>query len=331
MAAALNLEEDIFNVEHKSFESVALQVFRYQYEHVPVYHFFCNGIKRNPENTHTLDQIPFLPIRFFKSHDVMATGKQPAVVFSSSGTTGSITSKHRVASATIYEESFTRCFEQFYGPIADYCILALLPNYLERSGSSLVYMAENMIAKTTANGSGFFLYDFEKLKATLQTNETAGRKTLLLGVTYALLDFAEYFQAELKHTIIMETGGMKGKREEMTRGEVHRELMQSFSTKAIHSEYGMTELLSQGYSAGNGIFQNPQWMKIMLRDTYDPLSVSAQAGSGAINIIDLANLYSCSFIATDDAGKLYNDGSFEVLGRLDAAEVRGCNLMYDAI
>ncbi len=331
MAAALNLEEDIFNVEHKSFESVALQVFRYQYEHLPVYHFFCNGIKRNPENTRTLAQIPFLPIRFFKSHDVIAAGLQPQTIFTSSGTTGSITSRHQVAYTGLYEQSFTRCFGQFYGPVEDYCVLALLPSYLERSGSSLVYMAENLIAKTTANGSGFFLYDFEKLKQTLLDNEQAGKKTLLLGVTYALLDFAEFFQADLKHTIIMETGGMKGKREEMTRGEVHRELMQSFGVDAIHSEYGMTELLSQGYSTGNGIFHTPQWMKIMLRDTYDPLSVSSNAGSGAINIIDLANLYSCSFLATDDAGKLYNDGSFEVLGRLDAAEVRGCNLMYDAI
>jgi phenylacetate-coenzyme A ligase PaaK-like adenylate-forming protein len=327
----LELEQDIFKVEQKSFESVALQVFRYQYVHVPVYNFFCNGIKRTPENTHALHQIPFLPIRFFKSHDVLAEGLQPQAVFTSSGTTGSITSRHQVAYTSLYEQSFTQSFRQFYGPVEDYCILALLPSYLERSGSSLVYMAEKMIAATEANGSGFFLYDFEKLKATLEANEKEGRKTLLLGVTYALLDFAEYFQAELKHTIIMETGGMKGKREEMTRGEVHRELMESFGVGAIHSEYGMTELLSQGYSTGNGIFHTPQWMKIMLRDTYNPLAVSGNAGSGAINIIDLANLYSCAFIATDDAGKLYRDGSFEVLGRLDAAEVRGCNLMYDAI
>lgn len=323
------LEDRIFNVNEANFNEVALQVFEYQFNHVEIYHNFCKGIKRTPSQVKNYTEIPFLPIEFFKSNEVLAKGKQPQVVFESSGTTGMVTSRHLVADTNLYEESFMRTFRQFYGEPTEYIILALLPSYLERGVSSLVYMADYLIKASGRSESGFFLHNFNDLHEQLAEAKTKGQKVLLLGVTYALLDFAEQLDIKYPELIIMETGGMKGRRKEMTRQEVHATLCAAFGVNKIHSEYGMTELLSQGYSKGDGIFEAPPaWMKIILRDMYEPLHILSEGNTGAVNVIDLANLYSCSFIATSDMGKMYDDGRFEVLGRMDNAEMRGCNLMY---
>ncbi|MBX2908392.1 MAG: acyl transferase [Chitinophagales bacterium] len=318
----------IFSVTDFLFEKIALNVFRFQFENQITYRTFCLGLKRTPENVHRIEDIPFLPINFFKTQKIIAEQQQAAVVFESSGTTGTISSKHFVANTAVYIESFSKTFNQFYGKPSDYCVLALLPSYLERGNSSLVYMAEHLIKSSNHSQSGFFLNDFAALSAKLKVLESNKQKTLLLGVTYALLDFAEQFPVPLSHTTIMETGGMKGRKEELLRIEVHEILKQSFGLENIHSEYGMTELLSQAYSKGNGIFTTPKWMKILVRDVYNPLQISTQNKSGGINIIDLANIYSCSFIATEDLGILKENSSFEVLGRIDHSDVRGCSLMY---
>jgi phenylacetate-coenzyme A ligase PaaK-like adenylate-forming protein len=321
------LRERIFTVNESNFEAVALQVFRLQYEKVEIYRLYCDGLGRTPATVNSLAAIPFLPIGFFKTHTVIAAGEKPAAIFESSGTTGEITSKHPVADLGLYETSFLKTFELFYGKPEDHVVLALLPSYLERGNSSLVYMAKHLIEKSTQNASGFFLNDFEKLYEWLDVLKRGKRKVLLLGVTFALLDFAERYKLDFPNLVVMETGGMKGRREELTRAEVHQRLRIAFDVKHIHSEYGMTELLSQGYSKGEGVFHSPQWMKILTRDIYDPLMLQEGDATGAVNVIDLANLYSCSFIATGDLGRLNADGSFEILGRMDSAEVRGCNLM----
>lgn len=325
------LTSKIFTACPENFTALTLEVFRFQYMHNQVYHQFCNILKADPDKIDAIEKIPFLPIGFFKTHTVTSTQFLPAAVFESSGTTQTINSRHLVKELSLYEESFTKAFEMFYGPANDYCIIALLPSYLERKNSSLVMMADKLIAKSNHPQSGFYLNEFEKLQAVLTTLESQQQKTLLIGVTFALLDLAEKFPMPLQHTTIMETGGMKGRREEMTRAQVHQVLCTAFQKDKIHSEYGMTELLSQGYSAGQGIFNNPPWMKILVREEDDPFAIY-KAGdkavvTGAINVIDLANLYSCSFIATEDAGKLYADGSFEVMGRLDNTDIRGCSLM----
>lgn len=323
------LEDRIFNVNEATFNEVALQVFEYQFNHVDIYHNFCEGIKRTPQTVKNYTDIPFLPIEFFKSNEVLARGRQAQVVFESSGTTGVVTSRHLVADTKLYEESFVRTFKQHYGEPGEYVILALLPSYLERGGSSLVYMAKHLIDMSGRPESGFFLHNFIELHEQLGKAKGSGQKVLLLGVTYALLDFAEQFDMKFPELIIMETGGMKGRRKEMTRQEVHATLCAAFGVSKIHSEYGMTELLSQGYSKGDGIFEAPPaWLKIILRDMYEPLHILSEGNTGAVNVIDLANLYSCSFIATSDMGKMYDDGRFEILGRMDNAEMRGCNLMY---
>lgn len=319
--------DQIFSVTPDTFTEVALQVFRYQYQQVDIYRRYCDGLKRHPGNVADVSDIPFLPIEFFKTHPVISEGKTAVKVFESSGTTGQITSKHRVADLQVYEQSFKRCFNRFYGDIKDYVVLALLPSYLERDNSSLVYMAKSMIEESRQNASGFFLNDFEKLYDWLDVLKNGKRKVVLLGVTFALLDFAEQYKIDFPELIVMETGGMKGRREELTRAEVHLQLRTAFDVMHIHSEYGMTELLSQGYSAGEGLFKTPDWMKVYTRDIYDPLVLQQGAATGAVNIIDLANIYSCAFIATSDLAKVYPDGSFEILGRMDSAEVRGCNLM----
>lgn len=325
----LPLEELIFNVNERNFNEVALQVFDYQFNHVNIYHDFCKGIGRTPLQVKNYTEIPFLPIEFFKSNEVLARGKQAEVIFESSGTTGMVSSRHLVAEPKLYEESFVRTFKEHYGEPSEYVILALLPSYLERGGSSLVYMAKHLIDMSGRKESGFFLHNFNELHERLNMAKTCGQKVLLLGVTYALLDFAEQFDINFPELITMETGGMKGRREEMTRQEVHARLCAAFGVNTIHSEYGMTELLSQCYSKGHGIFEAPPaWMKILLRDMYDPLRIMIEGNTGAVNVIDLANLYSCSFIATSDMGKVYQDGTFEILGRMDNAEMRGCNLMY---
>lgn len=324
--------DKIFNINDQTREKVALEVFRYQYERTPVYHAYVDALRIDPVSVDSIDRIPFLPIRFFKTHEVKAGAFEPELLFESSGTTGSINSRHLVKSAAIYEESFTRGFDLFYGPAGNWCVIGLLPSYLERQHSSLVYMVNELIRQSGHPDSGFYLNEYDKLSAVLRRLEEQGQKTLLIGVTFGLLDFAETGKLPpLKHTIVMETGGMKGRRREMIRQEVHDILSAAFYTNAIHSEYGMTELLSQAYSSGNGIFQCPPWMQIRLRDEADPLSSFGPSttgpATGAVNVIDLANLHSCSFIATDDAARLHPDGSFEILGRLDNSDIRGCSLM----
>ncbi|MFN8155193.1 MAG: acyl transferase [Bacteroidia bacterium] len=309
------------------FQDLALNVYRYQYQSVEVYRRYADAIGRTPDKVKTLEDIPFLPVRFFKTHDVISAGKTPEIIFTSSGTTGQVVSRHCVAEVELYEHSFLNGFKRFYGEPSHYCILALLPSYLERGGSSLVYMAETLIRRSGHPDSGFYLDQYAALHRKLELLKQSGQKTILLGVTYALLDLAEQFPLEFQELIIMETGGMKGRRKELIREELHEILGKAFGVTAIHSEYGMTELLSQGYSAGGGIYKAPGWMKILIRDANDPFSWRSDGKTGGISIIDLANLYSCSFIATQDLGRLYPDGRFEVLGRFDDAEMRGCNLM----
>ena len=323
------LEEKVFSISNEeSFDSIALSVYHFQYNNCQVYQNYCNLINRTPDSVQEVGQIPFLPISFFKTHAVVAGDFDPQLVFKSSGTTGAIQSTHQVKTAALYEKSFLKCFGQFFGNIEDYCILGLLPSYLERGHSSLVYMVNCLIKKSAHTQSGFYLYDFDKLYNTLRALEVAGQKTILFGVTYALLDFASQYSLSLDSTILIETGGMKGRREELTRDELYEQLKKAFGLKKVYSEYGMTELLSQGYGV-NGRFRTPAWVKILLRDETDPLGIHSpvKLGSGAINIIDLANLYSCSFLATDDVGKIHKDGSFEVLGRMDNSDIRGCSLM----
>ena len=319
---------DIFSISNqKQFEKIALKVFRFQYEHNEVYHQFCNHLNTNVTAVKSLSQIPFLPIQFFKSHVVVSNKNPIQVTFSSSGTTGNSTSKHLVTNLSVYETSYRNGFSQFYGNIEDYTILALLPSYLERTGSSLIYMVEDLIQLSKNPDSGFYLHNHKELIDKLVTLDKSGQNVILIGVTYALLDLIEKNNFQLQNTIIMETGGMKGRRKEMIREELHHQLCDGFGVSTIHSEYGMTELLSQAYSLGNGVFECPAWMQILVRDTEDALSYIGTGKTGGINVIDLANLHSCSFIATQDLGKKNPNNSFEVLGRFDHSDIRGCNLM----
>jgi hypothetical protein len=321
----------VFNVSAKDLDALALEIFRFQYGHNSIYKNYVDALRINPATITQMQDIPFLPIRFFKSQRVVSGEFEPVATFESSGTTGSINSKHFIKDLSIYRESFTKGFELFYGPANDWCIIGLLPSYLERSNSSLVVMVDELVKQSNHPQSGFYLNEYDKLVDVLQQLEAKGQRTLLIGVSFALLDLAARHPISLRHTTIMETGGMKGRRKEMIRQEMHDVLKRSFNVSAIHSEYGMTELLSQAYSNGNGIFQCPPWMKIVLREEEDPLTIKEvnenKPVSGVINVIDLANIHSCSFIATDDAGRLYADGSFEVLGRIDNSDMRGCSLM----
>jgi phenylacetate-coenzyme A ligase PaaK-like adenylate-forming protein len=323
----LKNKEEIFTRAENDFEALALDIFRHQAVHCEPYKRFLSLLDKSPDSISSLPEIPFLPIEFFKSEHIISKGLEEEAIFTSSGTTGAQTSKHFVAELSLYQESFRRAFEMFYGPVSEWAILALLPAYLERSGSSLVYMCEHLIQTANTDLSGFFLHDFQALKAKLEKAKSVGQKTMLIGVTFALLDFAESHPFSFPELVVMETGGMKGMRQEMTREEVHSILKSGFGVPYIHSEYGMTELLSQAYSRGNGIFTCPPWMRIYIRDTEDPFSYVRSGQSGGINIIDLANVNSCSFIATQDLGRKLSDGSFEVLGRFDHSDVRGCNLM----
>lgn len=317
---------NIFSVSPSDFEQQALKTFRFQYNENKVYHQWINALKVDIDTVNQLSQIPFLPVSFFKTNNVVAGNFTPEIVFESSGTTGSINSRHLIKELDLYTKSFTKGFERFYGDPAEWCIIGLLPSYLERKGSSLIEMVEELIKLSAHKESGFYLYEFEKLANVLKELEAKKQKTLLIGVTFALLDFAEQFPMPLKNTLIMETGGMKGRRKEMIREEVHSFLQKQFKIPFIHSEYGMTELLSQGYSSGEGIFNTVPWMKVLVRDEDDPLLITKK-GRGLINVIDFANIYSCSFIATDDVGRIFDDGSFEVLGRRDNSDIRGCSLM----
>ncbi|RZJ74463.1 MAG: acyl transferase [Flavobacterium sp.] len=318
----------IFDInDEATFNKVALTVFRHQAANCAIYQAYINNLKTDVLSIDHYAQIPFLPISFFKSHQILSSATEPEITFSSSGTTGQITSKHLVSDVSVYQKSYNKAFELFYGKPDDLCILALLPSYLERDGSSLIYMVDDLLKQSKHPQSGYFLNDLTNLYQTLTALKAAKQKTILIGVTYALLDFVEQFRIDFPELIVMETGGMKGKRKEMVREELHETLYTGFGVKNIHSEYGMTELLSQAYSYGQGIFNCPPWMKILLRDTSDPLTLVKTKQSGGINVIDLTNFNSCSFIATQDLGKTYSDGSFEVLGRFDNADIRGCNLL----
>ncbi|WP_461630847.1 LuxE/PaaK family acyltransferase [Labilibaculum euxinus] len=326
----MNWEEEIFAITNENdFEKTALRIFQYQATNNIVYKEYLKHLKFDISTVKTLTQIPFLPIDFFKSHKVVSTTKKEQAIFTSSGTTGNLTSRHYVPDLKIYEASFTKGFEQYYGAVSDYCILALLPSYLEREGSSLIYMMEKLIKDSKHKKSGFYLHNHEELIATISDLKKQNQKILLLGVSFALLDLAEKFQLDLDDVIVMETGGMKGRRKEITREELHAFLTQRLGVEKIHSEYGMTELLSQAYSKGDSLFFTPSWMKILIRDTYDPFSYEQQGRSGGINVIDLANIHSCSFIETQDLGRIHADGSFEILGRFDHSDIRGCNLLVN--
>ncbi|MEZ4874319.1 MAG: acyl transferase [Flavobacteriaceae bacterium] len=321
------LEKAIFRIASETeFESLALRVFQYQYEHVPVYRTFCDFLNLNKETVTGLEKIPFLPIEFFKSHQVLSEEKKAEIIFTSSGTTGSITSKHYVASVPLYEESFLKGFQRMYGDPSNWTILALLPSYLEREGSSLIYMVQKLMEKSGQPNNGFYLNNHEALIQKILEQEAKHQKTLLIGVSYALLDLIEKHSFSLEHTLVMETGGMKGQRKEMVKKALHEQLKKGFGVQGIHSEYGMTELLSQAYATNNGNFQCPPWMKVLTRDPEDAFT-RVYGKTGGINIIDLANLYSCAFIATQDLGKTHANGSFEILGRFDTSDIRGCNLM----
>ena len=323
------LSENIFKINDEiTFRAAALEVFHYQAKHSPVYRDYLAALRIDSASVTEIEKIPFLPIEFFKSHTVLAEGKNAELVFESSGTTGTTPSRHHVANANLYRESFLRNFNANCCSPEELCILALLPSYLERETSSLVYMMDKLIGWSKHSDSGFYLDQLGELSAILQKRNNDSYPTLLLGVSFALVDLAEQHPKPLWNNIrVMETGGMKGRRKEMVRSELHEGLSKAFDLDAVHSEYGMTELLSQAYSAGDGLFNAPPWMKILIRDPNDPLSLLSFGQSGGINIIDLANLYSCSFIATGDLGKAYEDGSFEVLGRYDHSDIRGCNLL----
>jgi hypothetical protein len=321
-----NLINKIMAINSKSdFEEMSLKLFDYQMENNPIYAPYAALILKGktPANIY---EIPFLPIEFFKQEQIICQGKGVEEVFLSSGTAGE-QSKHLVADLSLYKKSYLRAFQQFYGDINDYCILALLPSYQEREGSSLIYMVDDLIKKSGHPKSGFYLNNLTELSSTIKELEKKGQKTILFGVTYALLDLAAQHPQHLKHTLIMETGGMKGKRKELLKEEIHQLLEEAFLTKNIHSEYGMTELLSQSYSKGKNIFKSPPWMKIIVRDVNDPLSIMGDNKKGGINVIDLANIHSCPFVATQDLGCTFEDGTFSVLGRFSNADVRGCNLL----
>lgn len=311
----------------EDFESAALATFQFQVENCRTYREFVNYIHVRPESVTSVRQIPFLPVSLFKNHRIYCGTNEPEILFTSSGTTGAQTSVHEVASLRMYEKSFRRSFDIFYGCADQYILLVMLPGYLERRGSSLVYMAEQLIKASCHPLSGFYLHDTDNLLLTIEKARRTNRKILLLGVTHALVKLAIHHQPDLTGAIVMETGGMKGHGREMVRGELHQLLCERFRVPVIHSEYGMTELLSQAYSKGEGLFQCPPWMKVLTRDTDDPLTLRTDNRTGGINIIDLANRWSCSFLATQDLGRVYKNGEFEIMGRFDNSDVRGCNLL----
>lgn len=323
------IRSKVFQTDKQTFKNVALDIFHYQFQHNPVYREYCSLLNTDITAINKIDQVPFLPIEFFKTHKVV-TGSYPIQkIFTSSGTTGQQVSRHFVADLSLYEESFSQCFEQFFGSPTDLCLLALLPSYLEREGSSLVYMVQKLIEKTGSPDSGFFRNNHEDLNSQLLKVEQQQKPALLLGVTFGLLEFITRYCPSLHCTKVIETGGMKGRGEELTRDALHRKLSEAFQSKNIYSEYGMTELLSQAYLLDDRKFHTPPWMKVLIRDVNDPLQLIGHGKTGAVNIIDLANIDSCSFIATADLGRTFTDDTFEQLGRMDDSDVRGCNLMWE--
>lgn len=321
-----SLKQAVLSVEESIFEELALQVFRYQAKHNPLYAHFVEARGLRADEVHAIRDIPFLPISFFKRHDIRTGDWEADRFFESSGTTGSQTSRHALQDPDFYREASAKAFEAIYGPLKGYRIAALLPRYLERGNSSLVFMAEHFIQNSGSADSGFFLDDKVALNELLR-QPAPGLKTLLLGVSFALLDFAEEFGAQDPDLMVMETGGMKGRRREMIRKELHEVLCRDMGLRGIHSEYGMTELMSQAYAPEAGLFQPAPWMRILIRDVNDPLSWQEEGRTGGINIIDLANLHSCAFIETSDLGKCRPDGKVEILGRFDNSDIRGCNLL----
>ncbi len=318
----------IFNLNTTGdFEKITLEVFQYQSVNNKIYAEFLNLLGIDPESIIDIKQIPFLPVSFFKTHKIVSNNDLILKTFFSSATTGIEQSKHHLTDLSIYETSFTSGFKYFYDDIQNYTILALLPSYLEREGSSLIFMVDSLIKKSNSVYSGFYLHNLKELSQKIIHLDSNNRKVILIGVSYALLDLLDIEKFNLKNTIIMETGGMKGKRKELVKEELHQILCKGFGVESIHSEYGMTELLSQAYSKGNGIFNTPPWMKILIRDTEDALTILPNYKAGGINVIDLANVNSCSFIATQDLGKAHNNHTFEILGRFDNSDIRGCNLL----
>jgi phenylacetate-coenzyme A ligase PaaK-like adenylate-forming protein len=322
------MKDQIFNIKDEAdFKKVTFEVFAHQFKNNRVYRSFCDLLYIHPSDVKTIEEIPFLPIEFFKKRKVLSSLEEIEEVFSSSGTTGATTSKHFVTNINYYKESYLKGFQHFYGDVNEYTILALLPNYLERKGSSLIFMVDDLIRKSNNLDSGFYLNNLNELAKKLVELNESNKKVLLIGVSFALLDLVEKYQFNLSNAIVMETGGMKGRRKELIRNELHSILQKGFGLNKIHSEYGMTELLSQAYSKGNGVFETPPWMNILIRDTEDALTILPKNKNGGINIIDLANYNSCSFIATQDLGKVFENNTFEVIGRFDNSDIRGCNLM----
>ena len=328
MPNASQFEESIFRIRNEDqFNEAAIGIFRFQYRHNQVYHDFVKHLGTDIRTVSHYQDIPCMPIVFFKTHEIRCGDFVPEAVFTSSGTTGTVSSRHYVRRSVLYEESFTRCFERFFGDIRDIVFLALLPSYLERTGSSLVYMADKLIKNSGHPESGFYLDDHDRLAEMLRALKQQNRRVMLLGVSFALLDFAEKHSFPFPKLLLMETGGMKGRRREMTREELHGILGQAFHVENVCSEYGMTELLSQAYSLRAGRFYTPPWMKVIIRDVNDPFARVEGGKTGGVNIIDLANVNSCSFIASQDLGRAQDNGSFEILGRFDHSDLRGCNLL----
>ncbi len=321
-------QQDIFSIKSANeFEQTTWEVFKYQFENNAIYRSYCDLLCKHPSDIKSIEHIPFLPIEFFKTRTVITGKPQIQKTFRSSGTTGSTQSQHHVADMQLYQKSGQKGFEMFYGPLSHYAVLALLPSYSERNDASLAFMVEDWMCQSQHQINGFYLNNLNELSEVIKQIEASQQKTILIGVTFALLDLAEQFPQPLKHTILMETGGMKGRRKEMVRSEVHAILTKAFEVDQIHSEYGMTELLSQAYSKGKGLFHCPPWMKVLVREQEDPFQIAKLNTTGGLNIIDLANLHSCSFIATQDLGRIHSNGDFEVLGRFDHSDIRGCNLM----
>lgn len=321
-------KQNIFNITQNDFEINAMALFHYQREHCDVYHQFISNLSKDYSSIKSTQEIPFLPIEFFKSHKVATSKKEPRVLFESSGTTGANTSKHHVPDLKFYKSTSLVAFEKLFGNVKDYTILALLPSYLERKNSSLVYMVQHFIDESKNKDSGFYMNEWDMLVSKLTELSKTEKKVLLIGVSFALLDLCEKINFQLGDNItVMETGGMKGKRKELTRAELHKKMKTGLGVNTIYSEYGMTELLSQAYMTDDGFFHTPEWMKFLISSTEDPLELE-QEGRGVLNVIDLANVDSCAFIKLQDAGKLNLEGSFEVLGRVDNSDIRGCNLMY---
>ena len=314
-----------FYQSSKAFDLQAIQLYEEQFSNNPIYRSFCDLVHKHPSDCESVIKIPFLPISFFKTHKVLTGNPECSHIFESSGTGGK-TSSHHVADIEVYEQSFFNCFELFYGHPNQFAVIGLLPGYLDKPNSSLIYMMKKLIEMSDCADSGFYLDNYQKLYDILKRREQANQKTFLLGVSFSLMDFAEQFPSSLQHTIVVETGGMKGRRKELVREELHAQLKQTLDVKGIQSEYGMTELLSQAYAKDNGRFRCPPWMKVLVRNPNNPLDIQAH-GTGCLNIIDLANKNSCAFIGTDDLGRVYSDGTFEVIGRADSSDVRGCNLM----